>query len=143
MKKVYIFILILCLLVLGACSNAKSEAEANTNILKLDEEIFNKGNQILQMYYEYVRNDTDVPDEYDELQTYFTNKYESGMYVSEDEELFVSQINLLKSTFELSIIQNLNESISGDDFGESTATKEKMQEILAETKDIFGVEFKN
>lgn len=120
------------LLVLGACSSNK---------LELDESLFKDGQTLMEQYEKGLNGEDVTPD--DDVEQMFQALYDDEEFSSEEEELFVSDIVLLKTQYEAYLAQSGYESFSGDTSGDSVdtsdSTKEEAMEVIKEMKDKFGM----
>ena len=129
MKKVGLFLASLTLIfMLAACSSNK---------LDLDEDLFTDGQTLMQQYEKGFNGEDVTPDE--SIATMFQALYDDGDFSSEEEELFVSQVVLLKAEYEAFLAQSGYESLAGDEAGKSEDTKEQAIETINEMKDKFGM----
>jgi len=129
MKKVGLFLTSLGLIfMLAACSSNK---------LELDEDLFTDGQTLMQQYEKGLNGEDITPDE--SIATMFQALYDDGDFSSEEEELFVSQVVLLKAQYEAFLAQSGYENYSGDESGDSEDTKEQAIETINEMKDKFGM----
>lgn len=130
----YFFFLSLLLgVLLTGCGNG------DKNIANLPDDMFEEGKEIVKLYALAYNEIEEEDNRYkaEELAGEFLSKYE-GKTENDNEELFVSDINLLELENDVVGLAQLNESLSGEDEGVEEH-KEKVKGTLLEIKEGFGI----
>lgn len=125
MKFNRIIFLAFFILLVSGCSSSGGD----TNKANLNEEMFDEGKQVVKLYAQQY-NGEDVGSELSDSVESFLSSYADN-YSSENEEYFVSSIELLKAKYEVYIIKQA--------IGEGEGTKEEIKELLLRFKDEFGI----
>lgn len=128
---------ILLLLMISSCS-----ASASVNKANLEEAVFEKSTKLVQYIYKEMNGESVPEDEYKELLSWYSDKFESENYSSEDEELLFSQLELIKAKQGLYAIQQVNEELFGE-YSDSYSNRDEIEEIFKEIEDNFGISYKN
>jgi len=132
-KKSRVICLLGLLLALVGCSQIN-------NKVNLDEDLFENGQKLTQYYSQAIQENEEPSDEVTKLADDFQVAYETGDYSSEDEELFISDIVLIKNSYELYVMAKGTENITGEDQN-SEGIKIQIKDKLTEMNELFGVQY--
>lgn len=116
----------------------------SNNKLDLEKGLFEDGQKLAAFYYNGIEGsqeeaDDEVRDIEMEMEEKFNEMEEDS---DKDEDLLVSSLMLTKTNYELYNIQSANESLSGENSGESQETKQVIESQLMDLKEKFGIEYK-
>lgn len=122
--------LLVCIFLLGSC-------EAN-NKQDLDGTLFKDGETLVQAYYESA-NGSDKSKEIQTLAPKFDEWEKNETFSSEDEILFIRNIQSLKQGYQLYKMEYILEYASKNTQGDKKGAKEEMMKRMKELQDNFGV----
>jgi len=104
----------------------------------LDETLFKDGETLVQAYYESA-NGSDKSKEIQTLAPKFDEWEKNETFSSDNEILFIRNIQLLKQEYQLYMVEHALEYASKNMQGDKKEAKEEMMKHMKELQDTFGV----